>query len=242
MGIYYCCRCGYQMCGEWFCCEACKLGEGGGSILCQECANEGCCDQCYNKCCVYCVKDSKKMFSCCGMILCGAATDEGRKNSSTCISKHVMKTFPCGHKTCNFPLDEEEEEEESGEDEEGNSNKDKDVEESGKGADVEESGKGAEGENEKEEETCYKCLRAKFVEAEEMAREQATKEDVAVIESIMVQIKSSKIKSMLQDIVDDPKGQKRERDNERFAELQFSLRKANNAYVACRCDARYLYY
>ncbi|GFH46444.1 hypothetical protein CTEN210_02918 [Chaetoceros tenuissimus] len=249
MGIYYCHYCGKVMCGEWFCCKACKFGEGGGDILCQDCATGGFCNQCDDTglCCVYCVKKSKDMFPCCGMALCGAGTNEGSKDSSTCVSKHIMKTLPCGHKTCNFPLDEfeyeYEDEEDSVEDVEGESGKDveedssKEVEEDS-GKDVEgDSGKIVTGEKEKDKEIqiCYKCLRAK-------AEEEVRKEDVAVIESIMVKMKSSKIKSMLQDIVDDPEGKKRDHDNERFAELEFELSKARNAYVACRCDARLLYY
>ncbi|GFH46446.1 hypothetical protein CTEN210_02920 [Chaetoceros tenuissimus] len=190
MGIYECNECGKQMCGISFWCEKCKFGYGDGNILCEECANEGGCDECGEGVCVYCVEESKYMFPCCGMTLCGAGkyTDE---DNSTCLSKHTMKTLPCGHDGCNFYT----------------------------------------GEAEKDKDKCFTCEKTKAAKVDE----EATENDVDIIQSIMAKIKSSKIKAALQGVLDDPEGKKRKREDDRVAELESNLKRARNACNACRC-------
>ncbi|KAL7538943.1 hypothetical protein ACHAXR_009588 [Thalassiosira sp. AJA248-18] len=96
MGVYECNKCGEVMCGESFSCQQCHFGEGDGNILCDGCANAGCCDKCDESMCIYCVEGSKGNFQCCGMELCGA------KEDTACAERHVTKTLDCGHEGCNF--------------------------------------------------------------------------------------------------------------------------------------------
>jgi len=63
----------------------------------------------------------------------------------------------------------------------------------------------------------------------------AVKGDIAIIESVMDQIKSDRMKAALKSIVGDADGKKRKREVERVEELEFNLKRARNACSACRC-------
>ena len=78
---------------------------------------------------------------------------------------------------------------------------------------------------------CLSCENEKATKVEK----DAVKGDVAIIESIMDQIKSDSMKAALKSILGDTDGKKRKREVERVEELEFNLKRARNACSACRC-------
>lgn len=188
---FKCDKCSHQFSAEQsFYCEKCEYGlPGSGDCLCEKCYTAGVCDFCYNECCVYCVEESKKNFSCCGRITCGKGTDRDWEGS--CFPHHNILTYECGHESCTIDYEEGDEEgncpacedDLSNSDEESSLNSSDDVDE----------------DSEVEEEA----------RAEANAEEKARKEDVKLIQSMMGRIKDSTVRAMLQDIVDDPEGKKR---------------------------------
>lgn len=78
---------------------------------------------------------------------------------------------------------------------------------------------------------CLSCGNKKAAKVEK----DAVKGDIAIIESVMDQIKSDKMKAALKSIVGDADGKKRKREVERVEELEFNLKRARNACSACRC-------
>lgn len=186
---------------ESFYCEKCEYGLPDNGCLCEKCYTAAECDFCGDVCCVYCVEESKKTFPCCGRITCGTGTYRDWEGS--CYIHHNILEYECGHESCTIDYEVGEEEgncpackdDLSSSDEESSFNSSDDDDE----------------DSEAEEEA----------EAEAMAEEKARNEDVKLIKSMMVRINDSKVKTMLQDIVDDPEGKKRY---------------PQNTCGVCRCD------
>ena len=101
-------------------------------------------------------------------------------------------TYECGHESCTIDYEEGDEEGNCPACEDDLSNSDEESSFNSSDDDDEEDSEAEEEER-----------------AEAKAEEEARKEDVKLIQSMMGRIKDSTVKAMLQDIVDDPEGKKR---------------------------------